>query len=116
MTFHDANFGCAVRIHGDGCPHYHVAFRVPETIGSPLPDAPIGALLGDGIVHRPDGKSSVSGWVGRKLDMMLERDVVDSALSDALGEVGAPADRLRPDHASEHRHRAYLDHHGVAAQ
>ena len=90
MTFHDANFGCAVRIHGDGCPHYHVAFRVPETIGSPLPDAPIGALLGDGIVHRPDGKSSVSGWVGRKLDMMLERDVVDSALSDALGRSVRP--------------------------
>jgi AraC-like DNA-binding protein len=85
ITFHDANFGCAVRIHGDGCSHYHVAFRVPEAIGSPLPDAPIGALLGDGVVHRPDSKSSVSGWVGRKLDMMMERDAVDAALSDALG-------------------------------
>jgi AraC-like DNA-binding protein len=85
MTFHDANFGCAVRIDGDDCPHYHVAFRVPDTIGSPLPDAPIGALLGDGVVHRPEGKEGVSRWVGRKLDMMLERDVVDAALSDALG-------------------------------
>jgi AraC-like DNA-binding protein len=85
MTFHDVNFGCAVRMHGDGCSHYHVAFRVPDAIECPLPDAPIGALLGDGVVHRPDGKSSVSGWVGRKLDMMVERDVVDAALSDALG-------------------------------
>ena len=85
ITFHDANFGCAVRIDGDDCPHYHVAFRVPDAIGSPLPDAPIGALLGDGVVHRPEGKEGVSRWVGRKLDMMMERDVVDAALSDALG-------------------------------
>jgi AraC-like DNA-binding protein len=85
ITFHDANFGCAVRLHGDGCPHYHVAFRVPDAIGSPLPDAPIGALVGDGVVHRPEGKDSVSRWIGRKLDMMMERDAVDAALSDALG-------------------------------
>ena len=27
----------------------------------------------------------MSRWVGRKLDMMMERDAVDAALSDALG-------------------------------
>ena len=85
ITVHDANFGSAVRIHGDYCPHYHIAFRVPDAIASPMPDAPIGAPVGDGVVHRPDGKASVPRWVGRKLDVMIERDAVDAALSDALG-------------------------------
>jgi AraC-like DNA-binding protein len=85
ITVHDANFGSAVRMHGDGCPHYHIGLRVPDAIGSAQPDAPIVAPVGDGVVHRPDVKGSIPRWIGRKLDVMIERDAVDAALSDALG-------------------------------
>jgi AraC-like DNA-binding protein len=96
VTVHEANFGGAVRMSSDGCQHYHVSFRIPEP-AAPLESNPLpGAPLGDGTVHRPDGTEGVPRWIGHKLDVMIDRDAVDAALSDALGRPVRPQIEFTP--------------------
>lgn len=88
ITVLDIDFHDEVWVNGgDFRPHYHVTLPVANSSAATNGGFCIVAAPGPVGVYRPEGKAGMSGYAGRLLAVMIDRHVVEDALSDALGRL-----------------------------